>query len=347
MVIESAPEVTPERAAYYQKVDSLNLSPLWMVFNDIITPNPKSGCVPVKWDYLTLKAALLEAAPLITAKEAERRVLVLENPGLRGMSKITTSLYAGLQLVLPDEVAPAHRHSQSALRFIMDGSGAHTNVNGERTYMNPGDFVITAPWTWHDHGNDSEEPMIWLDGLDVPMVQLFDCSFAEGYASDEQPVGKPAGDSLARYGNSLLPVDYDQRPLNSPVFSYPYDRTLEVLETMRKGGEWNEHHGIKLRFINPTTGDFAMPSIGTFMQLLPKYFKTKPYQSTDATVFCCTEGSGKTTIGTKTIAWESKDIFVVPSWHSVIHEANEDAVLFSYSDRPAQKKLGLWREALG
>ena len=136
---------------------------------------------------------MLEAGELITAKEAERRVLILENPGLRGQSKITTSLYAGLQLVMPDEVAPAHRHSQSALRFVLDGHGAHTSVDGERTNMAFGDFVITPPWAWHDHGNHSDEPMIWLDGLDIPMASFFDASFAEGYDTDEQPVSRQTG----------------------------------------------------------------------------------------------------------------------------------------------------------
>ena len=123
--------------------------------------------------------AMLEAGSLITAKEAERRVLVLENPGLRGQSKVTTDLYAGVQLVLPGEVAPAHRHTQSALRFVLEGGGAYTSVNGERTIMHEGDFIITPPMTWHDHGNESDQPIFWLDGLDIPVVQLLDASFAE------------------------------------------------------------------------------------------------------------------------------------------------------------------------
>jgi gentisate 1,2-dioxygenase len=123
---------------------------------------------------------MTEAGKLITAKEAERRVLILENPGLRGQSKVTTSLFAGIQMVIPGDVAPAHRHSQSALRFILEGKGAFTAVDGERTVMEPGDFVITPSMTWHDHGNETNEPMFWLDGLDIPMVQFFDASFAEG-----------------------------------------------------------------------------------------------------------------------------------------------------------------------
>src|SRR4051812_49624727 len=122
---------------------------------NLITPEPKSPCVPYSWRFAEIRAAMEEAGPLIPAKGAERRVLILENPGLRGQSKITTDLYAGVQLVLPGEVAPAHRHSQSALRFVLEGDCAHTAVNGERTAMRYGDFIITPPMAWHDHGNET------------------------------------------------------------------------------------------------------------------------------------------------------------------------------------------------
>src|SRR4029453_9397116 len=134
---------TAEREAFYRKIDGENLTALWNVMGDLITPEPKSACRPYLWPFAASRAHIIEAGMLITAKEAERRVLILENPGLRGQSKATTSLYAGIQLVMPGEVAPAHRHSQSALRFILEGKGAHTAVDGERTMMQPGDLVIT------------------------------------------------------------------------------------------------------------------------------------------------------------------------------------------------------------
>lgn len=347
MSLTEKPDETPERLEFYSRIDKKAMTPLWAVFSDIITPQPKSGCVPHLWKYEEAKAFLLESGGLITAKEAERRVLILENPGMRGSSKITTSLYAGLQLVLPNEVAPAHRHSQSALRFVLDGSGAHTSVDGERTNMRYGDFVITPPGAWHDHGNHTDEPIIWLDGLDIPIVGFFDASFAEGYPEDEQPITRPVGDSFARYGANMLPVDFEKNKLASPIFNYPYERSREALENMKRNNEWDPCHGLKMRYVNPADGGWAMPTIAPFLQLLPKGFSTVAYRSTDATVFVPTEGRGRSTIDGQVFEWGPKDIFVVPSWKWISHEADEEAVLFSYSDRVAQQKLGLFREDRG
>ena len=140
------------------------------------------------------------AGRLITAREAERRVLILENPGLRDASSITHSLYAGLQLILPGEIAPSHRHSQSALRFVVEGEGAYTAVDGERTTMHEGDFIITPSWTWHDHGCPSDKPVVWLDGLDIPTIRFFDAGFAENDTSKSQKVTKTEGEGFARFG---------------------------------------------------------------------------------------------------------------------------------------------------
>lgn len=345
--MEQPPAETPERLAFYDKIDPKNLTPLWAVMSSMITPEPTSACAPALWKFNDVKEALLEAGGLITAKEAERRVLILENPGMRGQSKITTSLYAGIQLVLPGEVAPAHRHSQSALRFVLDGAGAHTAVDGEKTIMQYGDFVITPPMAWHDHGNETDEPMFWLDGLDIPLVQFLDASFAEGYGEDEQPVTQATGHSYASYGHNLMPVDDRSKSMVSPVFNYPYEHARSVLEKLKTESDLDACHGLKMRYTNPRTGDWAMPTIGTFLQLLPAGFTTSRYRSTDATVFTCVEGEGRTTIGDTVLEWKPKDIFVVPSWRSVMHEASSEAVLFSYSDRPVQEKLALFREDRG
>ncbi len=338
---------TPERTAFYAKIDRDNLSALWNVMDALITPEPRSACRPALWPFDTIRSYMLEAGGLVTAKEAERRVLILENPGLRGQSKITTSLYAGVQLVMPGEVAPSHRHSQSALRFVLEGSGAHTAVEGERILMQPGDFVITPSNAWHDHGNASSEPMFWLDGLDIPVVQFLDASFVERLAEDEQPLTVPDKDSFARYGHNLLPVDLKHSTKTSPILIYPYDHTREALEQMQRRNAWDPCHGLRMKYTNPVNGDYALPTIGAFIQLLPKGFSTSRYRSTDATVFVPVEGRGRSRIGDALFEWGPKDVFVVPSWCWATHEADEEAVLFSYSDRPIHEKLDLLREDRG
>ncbi len=330
---------------FYNRLSKKKMAPLWEVLSDLVTPEPASICVPTLWQYRDIRPLIMEAGSFITAKEAERRVLILENPGLLGQSRITRSLYAGLQLILPNELAPSHRHTQSALRFVIEGKGAYTTVGGERTNMLPGDFIITPQWSWHEHGNDSDEPMVWLDGLDIPIVQLFEASFAEVGSNQHQIPSRPAGDSLARFGSGLLPVDHPKKAMTSPVFNYPYERTREALENMRKLNEWDPCHGLKMKYINPVTGEYAMPTIAVFMQLLPQGFKTNNYRSTDGTVYVCVEGNGRTVAGDRTFVWERHDTFVIPSWHKHFHETEEtDAVLFSFSDRALQEKIGLWRE---
>jgi len=341
----STHNLDPVRQEFYDRIKPSGLAPLWQVLHGLVTAEPNTTTQAYRWRYDEIRPFLMEACKLITAKEAERRVLILENPAFAGQARVTQSLFAGLQIILPGEIAPPHRHSPAALRFIMEGEGAYTAVDGERTTMKPGDFVITPSWTWHDHGSTGSGPMVWLDGLDMHLVNLCEACFREGTDSDDaQEATRPEGDSLARYGNNLLPVDDDYDRPTSPVFNYPYERTREALEQMRKRDEWSRWHGLKLKYANPKTGDFAIPTMATFIQLLPKGFKTTPYRSTDSTVFVCTEGSGKTVVGDRTMTWGPRDIFVVPSWQKHVHEASTDAVLFSYSDRAVQEKLGFWRE---
>ena len=340
----AAPKLSNARADFYARIGEHGMTPLWEVLKGLITPEPRSPAVPALWRYADIRSFILEAGELITAKEAERRVLILENPGLKGRSSITHTLYAGLQLILPGVVAPAHRHTQTALRFVVEGEGAYTAVDGERTTMRPGDFVITPSWTWHDHGNDSTRPMVWMDGLDIPLVQFLDASFAEHAREDVQSVTRPEGDALARYGQGLLPVDHHVRTPTSPIFNYPYARTREALETMRRSGPWDPHHGLKMKYVNPATGAWAIPTMATCMQLLPKGFDGAAYRSTDGTVISVVEGKGHTLIGGERFDWSPRDIFVVPSWIEHRHVAADDAVLFSFSDRPVQEAVGLWRE---
>jgi gentisate 1,2-dioxygenase len=342
------PETSPERQAFYERLDRVDTAPLWEVLNRLVLPEPQPNIVPALWKYEEVRALLMEAGRLLTVQEAERRVLVLENPGIRGASQITQSLYAGLQLIQPGEVAVSHRHTSAALRFIVEGDGGgYTAVDGERTAMHTGDFVLTPSWTFHDHGNFGSAPVIWMDVLDLPIVNMFDTSFAEHHPQETQPVARKDGDALARYGANMLPLEY--RPPRgetspSPVFNYPYSRSREALQQLSTNGPVEPHHGIKLQYVSPATGRSPLPTIAAFLQLLPKGFAGKAYRSTDSTIYCAVEGRGRTRIGSQTFAWGPRDIFVVPSWQPVSHEASEEAVLFSASDRAAQKALGIWRE---
>jgi gentisate 1,2-dioxygenase len=336
------------RQAFYQNIRSQHMTPLWEVLHALVPQKPAPVAVPAHWSYSEVRPYLMKAGELITAEEAVRRVLILENPGLPGQSAITQSLYAGLQLILPGEVAPSHRHVQSALRFVVDGKGAYTTVEGERTTMYPGDFIITPSWRWHDHGNEgiegTSEPVVWLDGLDIPMLRFFDAGFAENDSSKSQAVARPEGSSIARFGANMLPVRHVRSGHTSPIFAYPYSRTREALYTLQREEEIDAWHGIKMKYINPTTGGWAMPTLGTCMQLLPKGFKGKPHRSTDGTVYSVVEGRGTVRIDDRRFDFEPRDIFVAPSWASVSFETAEEAVLFSFSDRPVQEALGILRE---
>ena len=343
-VTSATPELVSERAEFYRRIARDDLAPLWESLSQLVPPQPSTPCVPALWRYKTVRPHLMEAGRLITAQQAERRVLVLENPGLRGASSITRSLYAGLQLILPGEVAPSHRHTQSALRFVVEGTGAYTAVNGERALMHPGDFIITPSWTYHDHGNPGDSPVVWLDGLDIPMVAFFDAGFAERYTEPTQPLTRPAGDSQLRYGENLLPLEYAPVSSATPLLCYPYARSRAALEALRAHDTPHALHGIKMQYANPATGGYPMPTIAAYLQLLPHGFRGAGYRSTDGTVYCVVEGRGRSRVGDKVFDWGPKDVFVVPSWCRVAHEADTDAVLFSFSDRPVQKALGLWRE---
>jgi gentisate 1,2-dioxygenase len=333
---------TQAQEAFAARMAEKHITPLWTIANRAVMREPTPKIPPVFWSYQhDVRPYILEAAEVISAAEAHRRVLVLNNPTLKHGA--THTLTCAIQLIKGGEVAPAHRHSQAALRFVIEGGGAYTAVNGERTYMHPGDFIVTPAWTWHDHGKENEGVMIWLDGLDVPLVNHLGATFSEEYDEAIFPQSRPPHDSLSRYGSGMLPLEpITQR--HSPVFCYPYERTRTALENMRKANDWDACHGLKLKFANPATGDWVMPTIATFAQLLPKGFKTALYRSTEATIVMAAEGSGTATVGDQTYTLQKNDIFVAPNWTWWQVEAKDDLVLLSYSDRAALEKLDLWRE---
>jgi gentisate 1,2-dioxygenase len=328
---------------YSASIAADGLVPLWDRFKELVSPAPAGQAAAHVWRYERMREALLHAGEIISVEQAERRVLILENPALPGSSSITRSLYAGLQLLRPGEVAPAHRHTQSALRIILEGESAHSTVEGDKTPMSFGDVVVTPPWAWHDHGNDSAtaEDTVWLDALDIPTVSFYDASFMENHpAASQRP--RPNG-RAGLWGAGLRPADRPTRA--NPLTSYPYAEALKRLEHFAAQTEPHPVRGWEAEYIDPATGGPILTTMSAFLGILPEGPSTGRYRSTDATVLVPLEGSGTTTIGRRRIRWKPRDVLVIPSWAPYSHSVDGgSAVVFSYSDRAAQIALGLWRE---
>ncbi|MBC2665412.1 gentisate 1,2-dioxygenase [Novosphingobium flavum] len=340
-------EQRPQLERLYQDMAPRSLLPLWESLHALVPREPRSPALPWRWSYGEVRDYLMCAGDLISAEQAERRVLIMENPGLPGSSGITQSLYAGLQLILPGEVAPCHRHSQSALRFVLEGSGAYTALDGEKAVMEPFDLVLTPGGQWHDHGNPSDQPMIWLDGLDIPTVRLFDAGFAENLGASSHPETVGAGDTLARYGHNMRPIRgsvADRRPVNRPLFHYRHAEWRTALAAMASSAQIDPYLGHALEFLNPADGGPIMATISAHVRLLPAGFETKPRRSTDGTVFVVVGGEGEALLGDETIALAPRDVVVVPSWTALTLRARSELVLFAYSDKASQQALNLYRE---
>lgn len=331
----------------YDNMAPAGLTPLWEVLNNLVQVTPRSPAKVHKWAYDTVRDYLMRAGDIISAEQAERRVLILENPGIAGQSAIIPSLYAGMQLILPGEIAPCHRHAQCALRFVMEGEGAYTTVDGEKAIMHPFDLVLTPGMQWHDHANPTDKPMIWLDGLDIPTVRLFDASFAERLPEKVHAETVPAGDTLLRYGGNMRPLRgsvADRRPAHQPLFHYPFALWRENLMGLASGSDIDPHLGHALEFINPADGGSVMPTISAHVRFIPKGFETRPRRSSDGTVFVVVEGEGIACVDSVEHSLAQRDVLAVPSWNEVQIRADTDLILFAFSDKASQEKLNLYRE---
>lgn len=348
--MQAVPEKTPERNAYYDALAPLSLAPLWEVLAKILTAAPTTRARPFLWRYQEVRPLILQAGELISAKEAERRVLVLENPGMTGETAITETLYAGLQLILPGEIAPAHRHTPSAFRFIVEGDRAYTAVDGEKAYMRRGDLILTPNWAWHDHGHEGAKPVVWLDGLDIPLIRYLGTVFTEPYPRERFPTNRPPGSSYARWGLNMRPVGETFDKHHSPIFHYPYARSREALVALSRSDDADPKRGWCMEYIDPTTGGPILPTLSAYLSLLPKGFKGETRRTTEAQVFSVVEGTGRLVTmpdggEPQTFQFGPSDHFVVPLWMPHRLEADDEAVLFSYTDGGLQKALGLFREA--
>ena len=337
-----------DRHKFYDELRPQSLAPLWEVLKGLVPDQPKSKFAPHVWHFAQARPLLLEAGALLTAEEAERRVLVLENPAMPGGSRITATMYAGYQLIMPGEVAPAHRHTASALRVVLEGGeGGFTAVAGEKTTMRRGDLVITPAWGWHDHGQEAHKPVIWVDGLDLHMVNFYEAAFSEHMNDKSQIIVRPEGHSVSQYGVGLAPMKHHSPfCLTSPIFNYTYERSRPALMQVAGAGEPDPHFAHALRYVNPLDGGWAMPTIATWLTHVPKGFETKAVRATDGQTMVVLEGELSFEMDGKTFTASESDVVAVPAWTWKTMRATKDAIVTTFSDRAAQEKLGLFREEL-
>jgi len=314
--IQSSPE---ELEGYYARLREQHITPAWI--GGGISIEPEGKAVPYLWHWRDLRPQATRAAELVGTAQAERRVLRLTNPNLSGIASNT--LVANIQIVMPGEIARAHRHTADALRLIIEGNGGYTVVNGERVPMYPGDLVLTPNWCWHDHANDTDAPMIWLDGLDTPLVRMLEAGFFEEYSQDRQKIGPP---------------------VNASQWHYPISEMRAALQARAD----NADEGNVLEYKNRVTGGPVMPTIACHMQLLRPGERSRALRRVCCTNYHVVEGSGYSLVGGQRFDWDDKDVFTVPTWTFWEHVNNADrpAFLFSFSDAPVMRALGLYREEL-
>jgi gentisate 1,2-dioxygenase len=288
--------------------------PLWTVMESMVPPLPEPKAVPHVWRYEEMRPLLERSGRLVGTQDAERRVFMLVNPNLKA-PQTTDTLYAGLQLILPGEVARAHRHVAFALRFIIEGDGAFTAVGGEKVTMARGDVILTPSWEFHDHGHEGDTPMVWLDGLDLPVYQFFPANFAQPYAAEQFPSTDAPGDSHLKFPWSEMQARLDAEP-------GPYAFA---------------------EYVHKQTGGPVSRVIGAAAERLAGKTSSPTRRETAGVVYHVFEGRGATRVGDRTLTWQQGDTFCIPSWAPYRHEAQRDTYLFRYDDRPVLEAIGAYR----
>ena len=312
------PQSVDEDAAYYRRLDDLNVAAYWKL--DLAAQ--AAAPVPYVWHWDELYPALADSVELVELQRggAERRVLTVANPGRRPGTGATHTLQASLQMIMPGEVAPAHRHSFGAFRFIITGAGAYTVVDGEKCAMEAGDLILTPNWAWHDNGNEGAKPMVWLDGLDVPLVGALRAMFYEDYP-----------------GRVAQPVEKEEP---SPAKMFKWREAYEAAKAQPVSateGRIHEYHDAE--------GKHVMPTLACYLQVLDAGTRTARRRRTASAVHFVVRGSGKSIVGDQELTWGQNDIVAVPNWQWCEHTAgDEEVVLFTFSDQPVLESLGLYRE---
>ncbi len=330
---------------YYESLLRHNLLPLWPSLRAVLPyGRPARKTRPVMWRYADVRPNLLRAGELTPIEKAERRVLVLCNPGF-GLENMqaTPSIYIGMQLILPNEVAASHRHTPSAIRLVIEGEGAYTIVSGEKLPMEQGDLILTPPGLWHEHGHSGHDPVIWLDALDLPLIYGLDISHAQEGVS--QQITDEHNLSAARYSQGgIVPyASLHSRTTQFPLLRYPWrsvKRSLLELEPITAAGE-----PIHVAYINPQSGAECLASMGFSALMLRPGETIKMHRRSASAVFHAVEGGGTALVDGESMAFDVADTFAVPTYAQVQIEnqsSTRPAFLFVIDDAPLQRKLGLY-----
>jgi gentisate 1,2-dioxygenase len=343
--MKAQPQTTSFREEFHDRMHANNMYGLWELASQM-TPQPQPKMVPHMWPWSVTEPIIADSAEAVPVGD-ERRALQLFNPGLGGRWATTNNLIAAVQILLPGEIARAHRHTPTAIRFIIEGTGAYTAVDGERVYMEPGDLILTPSWAWHDHGNETKERVVWMDGLDIPLIASLEAMFFQFYNEQQVPARRPANASQSMYGRAQLnPTWVKEKSKSSPLLLYSWKQTWEALDALR-ADEGSPFDGIALEYRHPQTGGPVLPTMSCWIQLLRPGEHAKAHRHTGSAVYYVVRGSGMTVIDGQRFDWSKGDIVALPPW--ALHEhanasAQEDAVLFSIQDGPVLKALGLFYE---
>lgn len=341
----------PELDQLYQDFAANHMSPLWTQLSDLVPFTPQSAAVPFVWEWSTLYELARQSGDLVpVGRGGERRAIALANPGLGGRPYATPTLWCAIQDLGGFETAPEHRHAQNAFRFVIEGEGVWTVVNGDPVAMRRGDFLLTPGWNFHGHHNDTAEPMAWIDGLDVPFSHYVDVGFFEfgsERVTDEASPAVSRNERLWAYPG-LRPLSELNPHVNSPLAAYRWEYTdaalREQLSLEDEGYPATVGQGhAAIRYVNPTTGGDVMPTLrGEFHRLRPGV-QTPVVHEVGSSVWQVFEGRGIIELDGVETRLDKGDIFVVPSWISWSLKAETGLDLFRFNDFPIIEKLGFDR----
>lgn len=345
------PEDTAELRALYKGFEEESLIPLWTQLGDLMPMHPKSKAVPHVWKWNRLLPLARASGDLVpVGRGGERRAIGLANPGLAPHAYVSPTLWAAIQYLGPRETAPEHRHAQNAFRFVVEGEGVWTVVNGDPVRMSRGDLLLTPGWHFHGHHNDTDSPMAWIDGLDIPFSQQMDVGFFEFGADQVTDRTTPAFSRAERLWAhpGLRPLSGLENTVASPLAAFRWsitDRALsEQLALEAEGHPATVGPGhAAIRYVNPTTGGDVMPTIRCEFHRLREGAQPPARQDVGSSVFQVFDGTGAVTLEGKRTPLEKGDMFVVPSWIPWSLEAESTFDLFRFSDAPIMERLNFMR----